>query len=63
MKLTQIRRKGRFTNGKKTVNIFTGYNRQRGTDHLYYLHRFKRVFISDKEFWTDKVWTPVPESV
>lgn len=52
MKLTNIRKRGRYVNPitGRAVNVHVGRNAQRGTDNLYFLRSGKRVFISDCEF-------------
>lgn len=54
-KLSNIRYVGRFKNKgtKQTVNIHTGRNMQRGTDLLFYYRQGKRVFITDREFYSN----------
>jgi hypothetical protein len=53
MKLSNIRSVGRYKNvaTDKEVNVKQGRNLQRGTDHLFYLYRGKRQFISDRDFY------------
>ena len=52
MKLTGIRKIGRFIN-KDTgaeYNVHKGRRVGRSTDHYFYYHRSRRVFISDRDF-------------
>ena len=53
MKLCNIRSIGRYINNntKKEYNVKTGYRKQRGTSHKFYLYRGKRVFINDMDFY------------
>lgn len=52
-KLTNIRQLGRFKciETNREYNIKKGRNAQRGTDHLYYLYKGKRMFINDSDFY------------
>lgn len=59
MKLTKIKDLGRFHNPNtgQRVNLKIGRNSQRGTEHIFYLYRGKRVMVSDKDFYsTPKQW-------
>lgn len=59
MKLTNIKSLGRFHNPNtgQTVNLKIGRNVERSTDHIFYLYRGKRMFVSDKDFYsTPKQW-------
>jgi hypothetical protein len=53
MKLKNIRFRGRYKHKQtdQEVNVKTGRNSQRGTDHHFYTYRGKRVFITDAEFY------------
>lgn len=55
MKLTMIRSLGRYKNIEtgKCYNIKKGTRVSRGTDHIFYLYRGTRMYISDKEFYSD----------
>jgi hypothetical protein len=56
MKLTNIRNIGRFYNieSQKEFNIKKGRKKGCSIDILYYLHRGKRIIISDIEFNSTK---------
>ena len=56
MKLRNIRSLGRFKNVEtgKEYNVKSGRRVGRSTDHLFYFYRFKRVFISDADFYSEK---------
>jgi hypothetical protein len=60
-RLSNIKPIGRFKNSdsKKEVNLKSGKNRQRGTDHIFYLYRGQRVFVSDADFYSNKKWIRV----
>lgn len=60
MKLTNIRFLGRYTNTTtgKTVNIHKGRQVGRACDVLFYYSQFKRVYVSDAEFY-GKTWETV----
>jgi hypothetical protein len=60
-KLSNIRELGRFKNTetKKEYNLKKGTNKQRGTDHVFYLYRGKRVFVSDYEFYSEKKYEKI----
>ena len=53
-RLTNIKELGRFTNGNtgKEYNLKSGYNSQRGINKIFYLYRGKRMFVSDKDFYS-----------
>lgn len=53
MKLSNIRDYGRYINPEtnRPVNVKKGRNPQRGTDHLFYLYRQQRQYISDVDFY------------
>jgi len=61
MKLSNIKNLGRFEHKQtcQSVNIKKGRNAQRGTDLLFYLFRGKRMFISDEEFYSRKLWIKI----
>ena len=50
--LTRIRPLGRYVNPETghPVNVHKGARRGRGTDHLFYLLRGRRILIADNEF-------------
>ncbi|WOL24269.1 hypothetical protein fHeYen801_059 [Yersinia phage fHe-Yen8-01] len=52
MKLTAIRQIARYLHVPtgREVNVKTGRNAQRGTDHYFYLRSGVRVYITDAEF-------------
>lgn len=58
MKLTAIRDLGRYKNvvTGKSYNIKKGTRLSRGTDHIFYLYRGSRIYISDKEFYSDNIY-------
>lgn len=60
-RLTNIRELGRYKNIEtgKEYNIKKGTNKQRGTDLLFYLYMGKRIYISDKEFYSDKLYKKI----
>jgi hypothetical protein len=60
-RLSNIRDLGRYKNTEtgKAYNIKKGTNKQRSTDLLFYLYMGKRVFISDKEFYSDGIYKKV----
>lgn len=53
MKLTGIRDLGRFRDSRngKEYNVKTGRNVNRSTDHLFYLYRGTRIYITDADFY------------
>ena len=53
-RLTNVRSLGRYKNTKtgKEYNLKTGRNMQRSTDHIFYLYRGVRQFISDKDYYS-----------
>lgn len=53
MKLSNIRKMGRFKNTEtgQTYNIHKGRYMTRGTDVLFYLYKGKRIFISDYDYF------------
>jgi hypothetical protein len=56
MKLSHIRKLGRYIHidtGQK-INVKKGYNQERGTDHIFYLYRGKRISISESDFYRGK---------
>lgn len=55
MRLTNIRPLGRYKNTETNIsyNMKKGRNMQRSTDHIFYLYRGKRMFVSDAEFYSD----------
>ena len=55
VKLSNIRDLGRFKNTEtlKEYNLKKGKNLQRGTDHIFYLYRGKRMFITDRDFYSE----------
>ena len=64
MKLTRCRKLGRYVNPEtgRAVTVWTGFNPQRGTDHKYYLFRYKRMWISDRDFyWKLEEKSPSPK--
>lgn len=54
MRLTQIKSVGRFedTRTGKRYNVKRGRNKTRSTDHYFYFYIGKRVYLSDKDFFT-----------
>lgn len=64
MKLTKITNIGRFKNKitGREYNIKKGTNKERGTDHYFYLYRNKRVFISDMSYFHNHEKTPNQKS-
>jgi len=54
MKLSNIRSLGRYRNKttQQEINVKKSYNKQRGTDHIFYLYRNKRIFINDADFYS-----------
>jgi hypothetical protein len=61
MRLTDLRYQGRFENletGKK-VNIHKGWDRQSGRTFYFYYYRMKRIYISETEFVSEKVWKEI----
>ena len=56
MKLSNIKPLGRYKNIEtgKEYNFKRGTNKQRGTDHIFYLYMGKRQFVSEKDFYSDK---------
>ena len=64
MSITKPRLLGRFTKGHRTVNMYTGRNMQRGTDHYFYYRSGDKVMISDADFhhnWSVEVPTKEQE--
>ena len=55
MKLRNVRPLGRYKNTEtnKEYNIKKGQRVQRSTDHIFYLYRGSRVFIEDKDFYSN----------
>lgn len=55
MKLRNIRAIGRYKNKKsgEEYNIKKGTKVSRSTDHIFYLYRNQRQFISDKVFYSN----------
>lgn len=55
MRLSNIKSLGRYRNAitGKEYNMKTGYRKERGTDHKFYLYRGSRVYLSDREFYDD----------
>lgn len=53
MKLSFRRKLGRYsdTNTGKAYNVYIAKNTQRGTDHIFYYFRNKRMFINDADFY------------
>lgn len=53
-RLTNIKELGRFTNSNtsKEYNLKSGYNSQRGIKKIFYLYRGKRMFVSDRDFYS-----------
>ena len=53
MKLTNIRKVGRFKNLKtgQEYNVHKGQRVGRSTTHYFYLYRNKRVLIQDNEYF------------
>lgn len=53
MKLCNIKPLGRYKNTitNQEYNVKTGYRKDRGTDHKFYLYRGARVYISDSDFY------------
>lgn len=56
MKLSNIKHVGRYVNTetKQVMNVKQGRNMPMGTDHLFYLYRNKRVFVSQADFYGGK---------
>ena len=54
MKLTRIRYLGRYKYliNKRNYNIYIGQNVKRGTSHLFYFYRGKRIYINDSDFYS-----------
>lgn len=54
MTLSRLRRVGRYINPEtgRPVNVHKGRRMTRGTDHLFYLVRGRRVFIGDGDFYS-----------
>lgn len=61
MKLSNLRRRGRYINPEtgRPVNVHVGRNVQRGTDIHFFLRSGKRVLISDRDLFT--TWEKVNE--
>lgn len=55
MKLSRIRILGRYTNPEtnRAVNVHRGRRKARGTDHMFYVHSGRRVFINDADFYSN----------
>jgi hypothetical protein len=55
MVLSNVRPLGRYKNTDtgKEYNVKKGYNQQRGTDNIFYYYRGKRIFISDRDFYSE----------
>lgn len=53
MKLSNIRKMGRFKNEllKKEVNIWKGFRKGYGTSHYFYYYRGKKVLIPQNEYF------------
>ena len=61
MTLSNIRPLGRYKRPDcSEVNVHKGHNRQRGTDHLFFLRRNHREFITDAEFYHE--WKKVSDA-
>lgn len=59
MVLSNIKSIGRYQHiDGRCCNLKTGQNKQRGTTHIFYLNKRKRIFITDKEFY-DQDWTKI----
>ncbi len=61
VRLTMIRELGRFREVQtgKEYNLKKGRNVSRGTDHIFYIYRGKRVFISDYDFYSEKKYEKI----
>lgn len=51
--LSNIRSLGRYKNlvTGKCFNVKKGRNKERSTDHIFYLYRGKKIIIQDNEFY------------
>jgi hypothetical protein len=60
-RLTMIRELGRFREVQtgKEYNLKKDRNVSRGTDHIFYIYRGKRVFISDYDFYSEKKYEKI----
>lgn len=62
LKLSNIRNYGRYKHieTKQEVNVKIGKNLQCKTDHLFYLNKGKRIYITDSEFYGEnKKWIEI----
>lgn len=57
MKITKPRLLGRFKSDRKTVNMYTGRNMQRGTDHYFYYKSGSKVMVSCSDY--HNLWSRV----
>lgn len=55
IRLSNIRHVGRYLNPNTGtyVNVKKGTNKQRGTDHYFYLYMNKRQYIGDADFFNN----------
>lgn len=62
-RLSNIKPMGRFTYRVtgQSYNFKKGRNIQRGTDVIFYTYQGKRVYVSDLDFYTYKLYIPVAE--
>lgn len=60
-KLSNIKKLGRYKNIEtgKEYNLKKGRNMQRKTDLIFYLYRGKRIFVSDFDFYSKKLYEKV----
>jgi len=54
MKLSNIKELGRYINTEtgKEYSLKKGTNKQRGTDHVFYLYRGRKQIISDLDYFS-----------
>lgn len=65
-KLSNIRTLGKYRNIEtgEVAAIRKGRNKQRGTDVLFYTKKGRgRLFVSDRQFYSDKIWVDVDKDV
>lgn len=65
MKLTAIRKIGRFKNNKtgQIYNVLKGERKGYGTSHYYWTFRGKRTFISDRDFFDKNIHQKVEPKI
>ena len=61
MKLTRIRKLGRFMNPEtgRPVNVHKGRKVGYSCDVMFFIRSGKRVFVSDRDFYSKDLWTKV----